>query len=461
MKKTITAVAGLLGAVLLLSACGAHDHQYAQTTVPASCRSIGYTLLVCDCGERQYREYTSLAAHVYGEWSSYTEPGLITFGEEKRACVHCGNLEVRSTGMKEDLPSLFLTEDGDFTLIEGTRRTDYSATIRIQGNTDEKAEYILSDVQSQEQEEQFCNAFRLDPCTPDRTYARASAAESLWKSSIELRRQTGLLPAWIPTESQTNTTVRVFMNDRSVGLYRLLPQAPRSGATSAVIQAMSQDASCLFTEAPEFDKALNAFSLLSYSGETADDAIESFEAFSNFVRKASAEQFREELANYSDLTSLMDYFLLNVFYGLPAGDTAGTVWSTSDGIHWTPSFSLLNNAFGLSANGYQNTALDGIPFDSPEETEEPSVAYNGKNLLWKKLCQAFPQELMNRYVVLRNSFLTKDNVCTIYLDAYACLNDDLRKLERDLYPVLPDGAWSSRHVETYVENRLKENSIQY
>ena len=453
MKKRLATVTSLLCALLTLSGCGAHFHEFSQTVVHATCRSTGYTLLVCECGERQYRDETALVAHEYGEWKAYTSSTLLSFGKEHRACLHCGNLEFRDTAMSEEIPSIFLTEDGDFVLVEGTEKTAYQASLQINGSVGEKAEYLLSQVQCQEQEGMSCSAFRLDPCSPDRTYARAATAETLWQSSIDLRRQTGLLPAWIPTEEKSDVILRVFMNGSYLGLYRLLPLKPISDTAVAVIVVEEETSASLFEQAPTFEQ--DGLSLLSYSGETSDTALEGFGAFSEFVRTSSVEKFREELVNYSELTALMDYFLLNVFFGLPDGNTAGTVWSSADGVHWTPSFGSLNNAFGLAANGYQNTALDGIPFESTKETEESILLYSGKNLLWQKLCQAFPQELMNRYKSLRDNFLTKENICTLYLDAYESINDDLRKLERDLYPVLPDAAWSARHVESYVENRLK------
>ena len=290
----------------------------------------------------------------------------------------------------------------------------------------------------------------LDPCTPDYTFARASAANALWQKCRSIHRSE-LFSVGAPVTDDNTPVMRVFMNGNYAGLYRLLSLGEPLPKNAAVLYAASQSDACLFAEPPIFDE--DNFLLKDFGGETPDDALRSFGEFSEFVRESSPQQFREELENYADLTALMDYFILCNFFGLPTGDTAGTVWSTTDGIHWTPSFDSLNNAFGLSAKGYQNAASDGIP----PTTSDPNgviVPYTGKNLLWKKLCAKFPLELRNRYQVLRDTFLTKQNVCDLFLTKFQGINDPLRKLERDLYPALPGTAWASRHVEEYVQTRL-------
>lgn len=462
MKKTVAPAALLLCAVLALSSCGAHFHEYTQTVVPPTCRSIGYTMQVCHCGHRVYLDYASVASHEYGEWHRYTESTLISFGEEERVCIHCGNLEIRSTAMLGKLPTVFLTENGSFSYLDGETRSTYQAAIHpLENPKDGKTGYTLSMIQ-REQVYGFAfgsgsvNEFRLDPCTPDRSFARASAAEQLWQSSLALRKSAGLLPDWFPVSTAENFTVRVFMEEAYLGLYRLIPldDGLLRQETAAILRAEADTAACYFAEPPSFTQTADAFTLLGYGGSTPDEAKESFAAFSEFIRESSEEEFRSELSAYSDLTALMDYFLVNAFLGLPAGDTAGTLWSTSDGIHWIPSFDSLNNAFALSPDGYQNTALDGIPAPVTHEDGSPAVAYEGSNLLWQKLCRAFPQELIARYATLRDTFLTSENVFDLFMQGYKSVDSSLRYLERSLYAPLPEAAWNTRHVEAYAKKRL-------
>ncbi len=462
MKKTIAAAALLLCSALALSSCGTHLHSYVQTVVPPTCRSMGYTLQVCDCGHRAYLDYSSMVSHEYGAWQTYTEASLISFGEEQRVCIHCGNLEIRSTAMLGEVPTVFLTERSSFTFLSGEERTTYHAAIYPDAEgVGGKLGYTLSMIrQANTYGIDFGNGaeseFRLDPCTPDRTFSRAATAEQLWQKSLELRQQEDLLPTWVPVQNSTGFPVRVFMGDAYLGLYRLLPgdTGSVSQETAAILYAGGGDASCLFEEPPKFGQTADAFSILSYGGENPDAACESFADFSAFVRESSASSFRNHLQDYTDITALMDYFLLRTFFGLPAGDTEGTVWSTTDGIHWTPSFYHLNNAFGLTADGYQGTALNGIPAPVKNQDGTPEVSYNGNNLLWKKLCQVFPAELTARYAVLRESFLTPENVYGMYMQIYQEIGTDLRKQERDLYPALPVAAWTTRHVEDYTKKRL-------
>lgn len=118
------------------------EHTYAQTIVPPTCESEGYTDYVCtvcgdeykgdfvpvapheyiahivpsDCEERGYTEYickncgfsyideqsyTEPVGHDFGEWEVITPATCVSEGESVRVCKSCGHREIVSTPKRE------------------------------------------------------------------------------------------------------------------------------------------------------------------------------------------------------------------------------------------------------------------------------------------------------------------------------------------------------------------------
>ena len=74
-------------------------HDYQATTVKPTCTKDGYTVHTCSfCGDKYVTDEVSATGHSFGEWTTRTESGCITEGEEYRICSVCG---VEETNVKE------------------------------------------------------------------------------------------------------------------------------------------------------------------------------------------------------------------------------------------------------------------------------------------------------------------------------------------------------------------------
>ena len=455
----------LLLAGLLLSGCETHTHAYTQTVIPPTCSSIGYTMHVCACGDHYFSDYQAESAHSFGEWIAGKEATLTVGGEEYRICKNCGDLETRDVENLSALAKVYLESDGTLLYSAGGLRftCGQKLTALTEGSkpaydlvltaaNDENASYSV-DLGWGEQ-----SRYRLEPCFPDPTLSRASAAEEVWLACLALREQT----AWASEIQSGSFPVQIYFDDVYFGLYRLTPPEDSwkyaydgsHGSPTAAIRAEDDSAGCLFEALPSYTAEKSDFTVIHCSTEEVSWATESFDGFSIFVRDSKNAAFKEQLSQYTDPTALIDFFLLCNLFGLSTGDTAGTVWTTADGIRWLPSFSslaALSTAYGLTTEGKVYTEASAIPTPA----EDGSVAYGGENLLWTRLCSVFAEEIRARYAVLRDAVLKPELLYGDFLEQYERIEFDLYATDQELHPSLPDDGYEIAVVLTFLQNRCE------
>ncbi len=442
---------------LLLAGCNAHEHQYTDTIVPPTCTEMGYTAHSCGCGETYFSDYRTTLTHSFGDWVAGITATLTEGGEEYRICKACGHLQTRDTQNTSVLPKVYLSSEGSVFYSHGELHfTCDSNTLVGAGKPEIQLLFTKNgslfpvDLGWGEQ-----SAYRLDPCTPDLTYARAAAAEVLWDACAQLRENASdTLGAHLYSVGG-GYFVQVYHDEVYLGIYRLTP--PMGGwaytasqnSPAAVFRGNKHSAECLFLTEPIYDE--EGFALQYCSTESGEWAKESFGQFVRFVQNSSDEEFKEQLSGYTDLTALMDYFLLTVFFGSGNGDTEGTLWSTADGVHWLPAFSPLHTAYGLTAEGKQTDAS----LEIPAPAGGLSVAYEGDNLLWQRLCGVFNEELRARYAQLRATVLRSPAVLyRSLLQQQEAAEAELLELEKNLLPSLSQNAVKVETLEEYIQNRI-------
>ncbi len=456
MKKLLSI--SLLSA-LLLAGCSAHQHEYNATVIQPTCTEMGYTVHTCSCGDVYFSNYRTTATHSYGEWITGVAATLTHGGEEYRICKSCGALQTHDTGNLSALPKVYLSSDGSVFFSQGDLYFTCESNARIEEGKSEiqllftkNGGLFPVDLGWGEQ-----SAYRLDPCTPDLTYARAAAAEALANFCKSVRDSAGDTPSWYPALTGGGFLVQVYHDEAYMGLYRLTPpagdwayaSANTQNSLTAVFYGGLNTEECLFTTNLLFDA--EGFTLQYCSTEDSKWAKDSFESFADFLRLSSEDGFKEGLEAYTDLTVLMDHFLMATLFGSGEGDTAGTLWTTVDGVHWLPSFAHLHTAYGLNADGVQTKGDPGL---SPLG-EDGSIVYQGENLLWKRLCQSFGEELKTRYTQLRATLLlSPDLLYQSFLQQGSAPEQELLELEKELLPALAPNAVQAETIKKYIEDRL-------
>jgi len=128
----------------------------------------------------------------------------------------------------------------------------------------------------------------------------------------------------------------------------------------------------------------------------------------SFVMNATDDEFRENLGNYIDVSSLVDYHL----FGLASCgfDAYGKnqIYATYDGQKWIASMYDMDGTWGLYWDGSLNLPTD-YPRSSYEDFTSTQSSGEG-NLLYIRLEQMFWPELQARWAELKAGVLTIENI---------------------------------------------------
>lgn len=125
----------------------------------------------------------------------------------------------------------------------------------------------------------------------------------------------------------------------------------------------------------------------------------------NFVMTSSDEEFRENLGNYFDIESLLDYHIFGMYICGIDQYGKNQIYMTYDGTKWIASMYDLDSTWGLYWNG--QTLLS---YDYGREQFEDQIQGRLGNLLYERLEQNFYTELQTRWDELKSSALKMSNV---------------------------------------------------
>lgn len=124
----------------------------------------------------------------------------------------------------------------------------------------------------------------------------------------------------------------------------------------------------------------------------------------DFVMNSSDEDFKNQLSNYFDIESLLDYHL---FALLSCGFDAygkNQLYMTYDGQKWIAQMYDMDSTWGLWWTGESFVSTD------YERSEYQDFRDGSGNLLYIRLEQLFPVELCNRWLELKHNALSLENI---------------------------------------------------
>jgi hypothetical protein len=151
-----------------------------------------------------------------------------------------------------------------------------------------------------------------------------------------------------------------------------------------------------------------------------------------FVRFSTDEDFRNNLHNYFDVESLIDYYC---FQDLICGlDSMGKnqIYITYDGMKWLATAYDMDSTWGLYWDGQYivNTAY--------RMQKDYETGVNGTvNLLYDRLEKHFKQEIYDRYKVLRKGPMSLTNVVDKFESFASVCTTELINEDFDQFPWIP------------------------
>lgn len=175
------------------------------------------------------------------------------------------------------------------------------------------------------------------------------------------------------------------------------------------------------------------------AGPENEETLAKFARLSEFIMNSSDEEFRNDLSQYLDLDSLLNYYIVTDFAYLPDNRGKNMLVATYDGKVWYPSLYDLDTSWG--------TTWDGL--DVADYKNEP-VGFAEKSNLARRLEELFPQELHDRYFELREDILTKEHVMEMFYEFDAQIPAKWREKEGKKWGANIPGA-DFTQIEDYLD----------
>ena len=167
----------------------------------------------------------------------------------------------------------------------------------------------------------------------------------------------------------------------------------------------------------------------------------------SFVMNSSDEEFKNNLSNYFDIPSLIDYHL----FGLAAcgSDSYGKnqIYLTYDGIKWFASMYDLDTTWGMYWNGETLVAAD-----YARNQYEDYVNGRLGNLLYYRIEQQFREELETRWAELKQGPLSFFNIINRFERFTDIVPNDL--IKEDYASTTAGGAYTS--IPSVARNNIQQ-----
>jgi hypothetical protein len=171
----------------------------------------------------------------------------------------------------------------------------------------------------------------------------------------------------------------------------------------------------------------------------------------NFVSTTADTEFKNELHQYLDVDSAIDYLIAIYSMGLTNSGAKNITMATYDNSPLFFSLCDMENAFGLSPTGEQFFEPSHL---MPACTDGLWDSATG-SLLWDRLLQNYEAEIRARYTALRQEILTAERICGKVSDFLRPISKDFYEADYLLYPDIPQPVSSAQaQIEEYVPQRL-------
>lgn len=436
------AVVVLLISILLASQPRSTENLYEKKVIPPSCVDNGYTLFTHKINGSTYVDHIVPAVgHSYGTWQQNTAQLLVT--RKTRACSVCGYLDSQVDYPTLSIPTLVLS--GDLAQIGKTNAVSVSAafygeeefalaaTLKYQGHSTlnyDKKNYTLKLFADEARTEKYKltfehwnpeNKYILKANFIDSSQCRNLVCANIWADVVASREN---LPEPMRHLSNYGAVdgfpIALYINEAFQGIYTLNLHKDedlfgmQDGRDQAIVIANTDTSDEAFFRAPATFRENSPWEV-EYCG-TADDqwVKDKFNELITFVMESDDDTFQNDLHQYLDVQSAIDYLICVYALGLPThgADEMLLVCYGRDE-PWILSMYDMETGFGLSADG---TACVG-PEEFLPSNEFGSWDSATGSLLWDRMLQLYFPEIQSRYRELRQSVLEPqhmlDRACTM------------------------------------------------
>ena len=159
-----------------------------------------------------------------------------------------------------------------------------------------------------------------------------------------------------------------------------------------------------YSDATEFKGPITTFEESQWeveAGEESQDTIDKFNRVINFVNNSSDEEFIRDFDKYINKDSAMNYLMFLYLMEPTDSQAKNLMMVTTDGEVWYPSMYDMDSTWGTGWQGQLNVSYEALPESAESE-------YGSK--LWDRMIKCFPDEIANRWFLLRRDLFTEESV---------------------------------------------------
>ena len=163
-------------------------------------------------------------------------------------------------------------------------------------------------------------------------------------------------------------------------------------------------------------------------GEYSQAVEDSLNRCISFVMTATDEEFHDNISDYFDLYSLLDYYCFAYLCCHLDGLGKNLILATYDGVIWGACLYDMDTTMGAWWDG---TTFVSTSYKCPEDYQEP------RSLLWERVVNCFKDELIDRYNELRKGALSMSNIISHIEGVYDSLTPNMKSDEFVKWPNIP------------------------
>lgn len=290
----------------------------------------------------------------------------------------------------------------------------------------------------------------------DLTHARNIVSARLWGKCVAARSNFNELPEELKESPNLGAIDGFFVKVYHNGLYqgRYTFNIPKDPWMTNMDEDNEQH--CLLCSENYGSGCFNEPALIDesdWTDEIHDVVPESIKTRWNevisFVRFSSDEDFKNNLHNYFDVESLIDYYCFQ--YMICGLDSMGKnqVYITYDGNKWLATAYDMDSTWGSYWDGTREVST------AYRMQQDYETGVNGtSNLLYDRLESLFKQEIYDRYQILRNGPMSLSSVMEEFEKFLGVCDQSLIEEDFDPYPVIPGRDYNNfKQIRRYAVDR--------
>ena len=177
------------------------------------------------------------------------------------------------------------------------------------------------------------------------------------------------------------------------------------------------------------------------------DMVASFNRCINFVMTATDQEFHDNIGDYFDLYSLLDYYCFSYLCCHLDGLAKNMLMATYDGVIWGACLYDMDSIYGVHWNGNSYVATN---YQCPEQYQEQFSA------LWPRIERCFSAELYARYRELRKGALSLSNIVKHVEEIYDVIPDRVFADEKAKWTSLPQ---VNTNTITRFRNYMRDRAV--